>query len=105
MTKQFIGLSLGVGAMLLATQHAFAQGARHCGERALVVSRLAESYGETRQSVGLGSNNSVVELFASEDTGTWTITVTLPNGMMCLVASGQNYEEVDEELQPTGMAL
>ena len=105
MKVHFAALSLGVGAMLLAAQHAFAQTPRHCGERAQVVNRLAEGYGETRQSMGLGSDNSVIEIFASEETGTWTITVTLPNGMTCLVASGQAYEEVEEDLQPAGASL
>ncbi|MDQ2092097.1 hypothetical protein [Marimonas arenosa] len=73
-----------------------------CAPRDVVVKRLAEGYGETRQSVGLGANNAVVEVFASEDSGTWTITVTLPNGMTCLVASGQAYEELAETLPAKG---
>ena len=105
MKKELIGLSFGVGAMILAAQEAFAQNSRHCGERAQVVNRLAEGYGESRRSMGLGSNNSVIEIFASEETGTWTITVTLPNGQTCLVASGMAYEEIEEELQPTGHSL
>ena len=39
-------------------------------------------------------------MFASQETGTWTITVTMPNGMMCLVASGEAYETLAEELEP-----
>ena len=71
---------------------------RHCGERDSIVERLAEGYGESRQSLGLGANNSLVEVFASTETGTWTITVTTPNGMMCLLASGQAYEPLSEDL-------
>jgi hypothetical protein len=63
-----------------------------------VIDRLASAYGETRQSIGLGANNQVVEVFASTETGTWTITVTTPNGLTCLVASGQAYESVSEEM-------
>ena len=37
-------------------------------------------------------NNAVVEVFASSDTGTWTITVTNASGVTCLVASGQAFE-------------
>jgi hypothetical protein len=33
-----------------------------------------------------------MELFASETSGTWTVTVTLPDGQMCLMASGSNFE-------------
>lgn len=97
MRQQLIGLSFGIGAMLLATQHAFAQN-NNCAERAQVIERLAERWGESRQAIGLGANNAVVEVFASHETGTWTITVTLPNGMTCLVASGQAYETLTEEL-------
>lgn len=96
MTKQFMALSLGIGALLLATQHAFAQGNQTCAERARVIAHLAEGYGESRQSIGLGANNSVVEVFASLETGTWTITVTMPNGITCLVASGQSFEHLSE---------
>jgi hypothetical protein len=79
-----------------------AQGQRHCGPREVIVDRLADGYGETRKSMGLGSNNSVVEVFASSETGTWTITVTMPNGMTCLVASGQAYEALVEGLPSKG---
>lgn len=100
--RSFLALSLGVGAMILATGHAFAQGSRNCAERARVIERLAEGYGETRQSIGLGANNSVIEVFASLETGTWTITVTAPSGITCLVASGQAFENLAEELRPAG---
>ncbi len=83
---------------LLTTQAA----AANCAPREMVVERLAERYGESRQAMGLGSNNAVVEVFASDDTGTWTITVTSVNGLTCLVASGQAYESVAEALPIEG---
>src|SRR5210317_1312382 len=86
----------------MTTNPALAQQARNCGPRELVVSRLAEGYGETRQSMGLGANNAVIEVFASDESGTWTITVTTPNGMTCLVASGQAFEELAEALPAKG---
>ena len=77
-----------------------ANNSRNCAERDQVVSRLAEGYGETRQSIGLGANNSLVEVFASNETGTWTITVTAPGGKTCLVATGQAFEKTKETLEP-----
>ena len=71
---------------------AIALDTRNCAPRDTVVDRLANTYGETRRSMGLGANNAVVEVFASNDSGSWTITVTLPNGITCLVASGQAFE-------------
>ena len=89
-------------AVALAATSVSAQG-RNCGPREAVVARLAEGYGETRQSMGLGANNAVVEVFASDETGSWTITVTMPNGMTCLVASGQAFERLKEALPAKGI--
>ncbi len=102
MTRNFMILSLGFGAMILATNHAFAQGAQNCGARQPIIERLADRFGESRQSIGIGTKNRVVETFANPDTGSWTITVTMPNGMTCLIASGHAYETLDEVLTPAG---
>lgn len=83
--------------MMLAAQQTQAQGG-NCADHAAVVARLGEFYGESRQSIGLGQDNSVVEVFASMDTGSWTITVTRPGGPTCLVAAGQAYQYVNEPL-------
>lgn len=63
-----------------------------CAERESIVTRLESSYGETQQSIGLSQQNGMLEVYASKDTGTWTILVTNPNGVSCLVASGQAFE-------------
>jgi len=86
----------------LAPQTALSQQAANCATRDKVVARLAQSYGETRQSVGLGANNAMVEVFASAESGTWTITVTTPRGLTCLVASGQAFETLAEALPASG---
>ena len=102
MTKLIYKMTLGLGLMALAAGQVSAQNARNCGPREAVVERLAGKYGETRQSIGLGANNAVVEVFASQETGTWTITVTMPTGVTCLVASGQSFESLAEALPPQG---
>ncbi len=75
-----------------------ARAGRNCADHATVVERLGEHYGESRQSMGLASDNAVVEVFASMDTGSWTITVTRPGGPTCLVAAGQAYQYLNEPL-------
>lgn len=91
-------LPLGIGALLLAADPALAQGAARCAPRDAIVAQLAERFGETRQSVGLGSDNSLVELYASPETGSWSITVTRAGGPTCLVAAGRSFEHVAEAL-------
>ncbi|ASM71228.1 MULTISPECIES: hypothetical protein [Roseobacteraceae] len=104
--KKFLHLAALTAAATLyltVTSHVAAEtGNRNCGPRALVVDRLAQGYGETRQSMGLGTNNQMIEVFASSETGTWTITVTSPAGVTCLVASGQAFEELAEALPAPG---
>jgi hypothetical protein len=89
-------------AVLIAPIAAQAQG-QNCANRDLVVERLAGKYGESRQSIGMAPQGRVVEVFASPETGTWTITITLPNGITCLIASGQSFEQVDEPIAPAGI--
>ena len=97
-----LGVLTAAAALLIATTTDIAAQSRNCAPRDAVIDRLAEGYGETRQSMGLGANNAVVEVFASSETGSWTITVTAPNGLTCLVASGQGFEQLAEALPPKG---
>ncbi len=95
-------LTAAAALYLVTTTDVAAQNPRNCAQREAVIDRLADGYGETRQSVGLGSNNSMVEVYASSETGSWTITVTMPGGLTCLVASGQSFEAVAEALPAKG---
>lgn len=100
MHKTFFTLSLGLAGLILATQAGFA--APQCGKRTLVLDQLGQKYGETRRGMGVAGNNTVMEMFASPTTGSWTIIVTMPDGMSCLVASGQGFETIAEELPASG---
>lgn len=100
--KLNLGFAALVAVILLflgASAHAQVHPAQTtCGARGAIVERLANHFGETRRGIGLGTQNRVLEVFASESTGTWTITVTMPDGRMCLVASGQNWEDRMDDL-------
>jgi len=105
MMTSMIKLTMSLGLSVLVAQQAAAQQNRNCAPREAVVERLATTYGERRQSVGLGKQGEqgvMIETFASANTGTWTITVTTANGQTCLVASGQSWEELAEALPPQG---
>lgn len=100
MPRLLFALSLGFAAVILVAQNALA--APQCAERPQVLETLAQKYGETRRSMGISADQTVMELFASTESGSWTLTVTLPTGMTCLVAAGQNFETVAEELPAKG---
>ncbi|GHF38160.1 hypothetical protein [Seohaeicola zhoushanensis] len=97
MKRALFQLMTGLGLALIAATGLAAQ-TRNCAPRDIVVERLADGYGESRQSIGLGAQGAVIEVFASNDTGTWTITVTTPAGLTCLVASGQSFQALAEVL-------
>lgn len=88
------GLLAVTSAALAALPHpASAQQSRMlCAQRAQIVEHLSGRYGEEVQGMGLAPNNRIVEVFVSEETGTWTITVTSADGTMCLMAAGSYFE-------------
>lgn len=96
--RALIGLVVALAAGPASAQTTGGQ----CAARDKVVSVLATKYGETRQSIGLAANNTVMEVFASTTTGTWTITITMPSGVTCMVASGAGFEAMSEPLPPPG---
>ncbi len=60
-----------------------------------VLERLTSKFGESRQSVGLGSNNTMIEVFASPETGTWTVLMSRADGFACVIASGTDWHQRD----------
>ncbi len=67
-----------------------------CGEHSEVVSKLEKGHSEKPVSMGLASNGAVIEVFASES-GTFTIIMTLPTGMSCLMAAGEDWQELPKQ--------
>ena len=96
--------NLLLSTVLLATTcvPAMAQRTAPCAPRDQVIIGLAERWGESRQALGIIQGEAIMEIFASEETGTFTVIITSGNGMSCLVASGDNYEVVSETLPPAG---
>jgi len=76
-----------------------AQAQMICGERDAVIANLGNKYGEARRGVGV-NGSSIVEVWASEATGSWTIISTYPNGVSCVMAVGDGWQ--DDEVEPAG---
>ena len=94
-------LIAAAGFILIAPAVARAQFAM-CGERAQIIEQLKVKYNETRQAVGLISNNGAAELYVSEK-GTWTMLVTLESGKSCIIAAGHSWDAAPTLAQGTGI--
>lgn len=103
MTREFLAVC-GLFTLMIADS-ARAEDAARCAPRDMVVSQLTDRFGESRQAMGLNPNNTMMELYASAETGSWTITITGPNGTTCVVAIGQSFEAIAEELRPAGLPI
>ena len=90
-----------LAAVTLSTT-AQAQG-RTCGDRTAIIERLETGFGESRTGAGLSTQNGIVEVFASEETGTWTIILTLPTGQSCLVAAGNSWQTEPVDVTQSGL--
>lgn len=87
-------------ALLMSVLVAFpaiAQESAPCVKRTDFLSHLSSNYDEAPVALGLTASGRVLEVVASEG-GSWTIIVTMPNGVSCGIASGENWELVKEPM-------
>lgn len=67
-----------------------------CLDRQTMVKRLTERFGEQQLAMGLADKGGM-EIYASGDTGTWTVVISLPDGRSCLLAAGGMWQPVEPE--------
>jgi hypothetical protein len=83
-------------AALLATAFAFvstsASAQSLCSPRDKVVTQLSSKYSEAPIAVGVTNNGKLVEVLTSGDGNTWTIIMTSPQGMSCVMAVGEAWQ-------------
>ncbi len=79
-----------------------AQAQMACGTRDSIVATLGDKYGEVRHGGGLAGSTAIFEIWASEATGTWTILKTSPDGMACIMAVGDCWQDDAGELTAAG---
>ncbi len=80
---------------LVITAATATQAGAQCGPHREVLKRLAEQHQELPVAVGIADNGRLIEVLASRDGATWTLIVTTPRGVSCLVASGQDWQTRD----------
>lgn len=85
-----------VVAMLVGTSAPVPSAAQpaNCNQRVEIVRHLATVYAETPVALGTATNGGVVELFISKDGRSWTLIVTAPDGVACMIAAGEDWNRL-----------
>jgi len=94
-------LALGAGFALIAStamaqSQSQSQSQPQCNERDNVLALLAKKYKETPIAAGVTNTGGLVEVLTDIKSGTWTIIVTTPQGMSCLVAAGEGWRNKEQ---------
>ncbi len=97
-TACFAALILILPSMFPAAANAQS---RFCAKRDSMLSALESRYKEQRRGLGLAASAGLVELYLSES-GSWTVIVTMANGVSCILAAGKDWEETKIKKVPVG---
>lgn len=90
----FVALASGLAAALTGTKADAATAA--CQQRDDVLKHLAGKYSEAPVAVGVTNTGGLVEVLSSGEEGTWTIIVTSPTGLSCLMAAGEGWRPLEQ---------
>ena len=90
-------LTLLVALITLQGAPVAAQGL--CGDRDTMVRKLDEKYGEVRRGFGV-AGGVLIEVWASEATGAFTILQTYTTGVGCVVIVGRQWVDEDWQEEP-----
>jgi len=71
-----------------------------CADRQAMVARLLSEYGERPVAVGILSNGNLMEVLASSS-GSWTVLVTWPSRLSCVVTFGTDWKMETQALEPS----
>ena len=74
-----------------------ASAATPCGSHDAITKSLTTKFKEARRVMGVVNTRAVMEIFMSPQ-GTWTVLVTDTTGTACVVAAGQDWQEVPIEM-------
>lgn len=81
--------------------------AANCAQRDHMVERLQSKFAERFAMGGLQrarNSLSILEVWASDETGTYTVLLTDPSGVSCIVAAGTDFFEATRESVAEGTA-
>ncbi len=67
---------------------------QQCAPRKTALKNLASQFNEAPVQIGLTNAGAIVEVTTSEDGDSWSIILTTPQGISCIIAAGEHWEQV-----------
>ena len=93
-----LGMVLGLlGMGFIFCNVAYGQQSPMCNKRDIVLELLAKKYNEAPVAAGITNAGTLIEVLTTEKGETWSILVTKPNGISCLVSSGEGWMAVKSQ--------
>ncbi len=68
-----------------------------CYQRDKIVSLLAAKFKEVPVAIWVNNKGRLVEVLSSEHGDTWTIILTTPEGLSCVVTAGEGWRTQQQE--------
>lgn len=85
-------IAFSASSLFLASPAAAA--APTCNARDSVVQSLGNKYREVPVAAGITNGGKLIEVLSNDSGTTWTIIVTTPQGVSCLIAAGEGWRMV-----------
>ena len=89
--RKMIGLACALAIGTFATSAAVAQ--EQCAPRDQIVKVLNAKFQESQRALGLINEKAMMEVYISSK-GTWTMVVTNDQGVACVLAAGEAWDEM-----------
>lgn len=81
-------------ALALSAQAAPALAQTLCNEHSAVLGQFKSSYQEVPVAAGLTQDGRLLEVLSSGDAGTWTILLSKPDGVTCVIMAGEAWRKL-----------
>lgn len=67
----------------------------NCGSHYDIVRGLGERFQEAPSAIGPMPTNQILQIFRSVDGSTWSAVVINPDGRACIVAAGDDWQDLE----------
>ena len=71
-----------------------------CAPQAEMRQKLQQQFGAERAGFGTRGPEAIMEVWADKTSGDWTLVMTYTDGNSCIVAMGENWENIPDPKAP-----